>query len=504
MDANVLIAGAGPTGLFLASELARLGVPVTVIEKGEGLSVNSKALTIHARTLEAFSTRGLAAPFVKKGLETERVRIFVGGTQRAELPLYEIDSAYAYILILPQSDTEEMLLERFQSLGGTVQWGTELVDLTVEDDQVMARVADGEGERRLQAQWLVGCDGAHSRVRRAHEIEWTGDDIDLHFALMDAHLQSEVIEDETFQVFVLKDGRVAGFIPLPDGRQRVIMALSGPVEETDLDRRFFQEQFATHVHEGIDVAEADWISHFTARQRVAGTFRDGRVFLTGDAAHAHSPAGGQGMNVGLQDAHNLAWKLAAVFEDRADARLLDSYDAERRPVAETIVRRTGGATRFGGKQSWWMQALRTTVLSVVPRIRFLRAKVLEVASQQNVDYAERPLVRDAGPGPTGALSMGQFVPDLALANGTMLHDHLEEGKHVGLLPEGASVPPPLAEAFVSVVFVPESVMRKHGLQRREVLVVRPDGYLGYAGPLRADEALSTYLTNERWGRSEGG
>jgi 2-polyprenyl-6-methoxyphenol hydroxylase-like FAD-dependent oxidoreductase len=228
MDANVLIAGAGPTGLFLASELARLGVPVTVIEKGEGLSVNSKALTIHARTLEAFSTRGLAAPFVKKGLETERVRIFVGGTQRAELPLYEIDSAYAYILILPQSDTEEMLLERFQSLGGTVQWGTELVDLTVEDDQVMARVADGEGERRLQAQWLVGCDGAHSRVRRAHEIEWTGDDIDLHFALMDAHLQSEVIEDETFQVFVLEDGRVAGFIPLPDGRQRVIMAFIWP------------------------------------------------------------------------------------------------------------------------------------------------------------------------------------------------------------------------------------------------------------------------------------
>lgn len=504
MDTDVLIVGAGPTGLFLASELARYDCSVRVIDKGEGTSVHSKALTIHARTLEAFSTRGLADRFVRSGLEAKSARVFVSGTERAELPFYEIDSPYNFVLILPQGETEQFLLEEYQAYGGTVEWGSELLDLSVEEDSVTARIGQNGESRDLRARWVIGCDGAHSRVRRASGIEWEGEDIDVHFALMDADVRSDLLDDESFQAFLLDDGRFLGCIPMPGGTQRIILTLIEARDEDDLNRRFFQELLARHVEEDIEIQETDWISQFTIRQRVADSFRAGRVCLAGDAAHAHSPAGGQGMNIGLQDAHNLAWKLRAVLEDRAGSPVLDTYDAERRPVAERVVRYTGYGTSFGGRQSWGMRLLRPIAMSLVPKISALRAKLLDAVSQLDVDYADSPIVRSPFGRRAGDLSAGQFAGNLPLEDGSRMHDHLKKnGRHVGVLPESAEIPAPLSSNGVPVVRISESTLQDHDFQSDGVLVLRPDGYIGYAGPVEANDLLSKYLTDARWGGAGG-
>lgn len=497
MDTDVLVVGAGPTGLFLAAELARFGVSVTIIDRKEGPSVHSKALAIHARTLEVFATRQCTNAFVERGLPIQKARLYAGGSERAQLPLDEIDSAYPFILSLPQSETEQLLLDQLQYNGEDVRWNTELRALSIEDDSVMALLDTPNDTQQLRARWVIGCDGAHSSVRREAEIAWSGEDINTPFALMDAEIDSTVIDDSTAQVFLLQDSRTILFIPLPDGRQRIILTLPQSYEESDLGRSFFQDQLAHHVDDQLTIQEIDWISSFSARQRVAGTFRRGRLCLAGDAAHAHSPVGGQGMNTGLQDAHNLAWKFAAVLQGPASTSLLDTYDAERRPIAETVVQLTGFGTRMVGELPWWTRMLRNAALTVLPKIGPVRRKLLGTVSQVNVTYADSPLTRDALGRNAGALRAGHFAPDLTLRDGSTLYSHLRTESPIALISPAASVPSLLATSAVPVFEVPEAVLEEHPFPRNAVFLLRPDGYIGYTGATDADDALREYLT--LWG-----
>ncbi len=497
MDTEVLVVGAGPTGLFLAAELARFGVSVTIIDRKDGPSVHSKALAIHARTLEVFATRQFADAFVERGLRIQKARLYAGSRERAHLPLHEIDSAYPFLLSLPQSETEQLLLGQLQSFGEDVRWNTELRAVSSEEDGATAHLETPEGTQQVRARWVIGCDGAHSSVRRDAKLGWRGEDINTPFALVDAQVDSSVIDGSAAQVFLLQDSRTILFIPLPDGRQRVILTLPQAYEESALDRSFFQDQLAHHVDDQLALQEIDWISSFSARQRVADTFRRGRLCLAGDAAHAHSPVGGQGMNTGLQDAHNLAWKLAAVLQTSATASLVDTYDTERRPIAETVVQLTGFGTRIVGQLPWWTRVLRNAALTVVPKIGPVRRRLLGTISQVNVNYADSPLTRDALGRTAGDLRAGHFAPDFDVRDGSTLYSHLDTGRPVALLSPASSPPNSLAESDLPVLEVTDAVLEEHSFPLNAVFILRPDGYIGYSGALDADDALKEYLT--LWG-----
>ena len=491
MDTDVLVVGAGPTGLFVAAELTRAGISTTVIDKGNGPSTHSKALAVHARTLDTFATRQFASDVVERGLPVRVLRIFAGGTERAQLSIDDIASPYPYMLSLPQSVTERLLIDQLDAAGGGVEWNTELVDARDEEDGVTAHL-DGAGERTVRARWLVGCDGAHSRVRQTADFGWAGEDIDAHFALIDAEIRSDVIDRSTAQIFVLDDGRNCGFVPLPGGGQRIILTLT-EAPDAEVDRAFFQDQLTTHVDPDLDVQTDEWASYFSVRQRVVDTYRQGRVCLAGDAAHAHSPVGGQGMNTDLQDAHNLAWKLAAVIDGDADTRLLDTYEAERRPLAEQVVRLTGRGTRLIGRQSWWLRILRITALTLLAHVDFLRTRFLGAISQTGVTHTDSPLVQNPLGQAAGSLRAGYFAPNLSLADDGALHDHLSPTSHVALIPTGAPVPPPLTETELLVKRISESTLHAHDGPSSAVIVVRPDGYVGYSGSLDDDRTLREYL-----------
>lgn len=499
MDPDVLIVGAGPTGLFLASELGRSGLSTTVVDESEGPSVHSKALAVHARTLEVFASRQFGDAFVERGLPIQQARILSGSTERAQLPLDEIESPYSFILSVPQSVTERLLIDELQSVGGRVHWGSEVVDVTSRSDGVTARLDTADGERSVHARWVVGCDGAHSRVRSAAGIGWEGTDIDNHFAFVDAEVEWNVLEAETAHLCLLDGGRVCLFIPLPGGQYRVICPLAGP-PRTDVDEAFLRDWLTVHVDSDLALSSIDWVSHFTVRQRLAETYRSGRVCLAGDAAHAHSPVGGQGMNMGLQDAHNLAWKLAAVLDGSAEEDLLDTYELERRPWAERVVRWTGRGTRFAGRSSWGAHALRSIAFFALSQLGPLRRHLLGVVSQTNIQYARSPLVCDRLGGVTGGLQGGQFAPNLELDDGTRLYSRLSPQTHVALLPGDGAVPAPLAEAGLPVGRLSEASSPTGRGRREAVFVVRPDGYVGYAGAIDDFRSLETYLTRERWGQ----
>lgn len=494
MDTEVLVVGAGPTGLFLASDLARFGIAVTIIDRGDGPSIHSKALGIHARTLETFATRQFADRFVERGLPIQKARLYSGGTERAQLPFDEIDSAYPFILSLPQSDTEQLLLEQLHSCGGDVRWQTELNGLSLDDEGVTAHITDPENSYHLRTRWVIGCDGAHSRVRNEAGIGWSGEDINAPFALMDARIDSDVLDAETFQVFLLDDSRLILFIPLPDGRQRAILTLSQPLSEFEVDRAFFQTQLTEHVDKSLTLRDLDWISTFSVRQRVADSFRRGRICLAGDAAHAHSPVGAQGMNTGLQDAHNLAWKLAARLRDTAPETLMDSYDAERRPIAERVVQMTGLGTRFAGQMPGWMRFLRNSILTLLPKISALRSRLLAALSQVRINYQQSPLTHNELGRQEGSLRAGHFAPNLTGTSGADLYSTLTKGRPVALVASTVSPPSLLADLEMPVLAVPPSTLEVHGTPSRALLIVRPDGYIGYAGFVENVAPLRTYLT----------
>ena len=294
MDTDVLVVGAGPTGLMLANQLARRGVRVRIIDRHAGPARESRALGVQARTLEIYSHLGIADQAVALGKRADGAVLWAQGRRAARVPLGDIGrdvSPYPYLLVLGQDDNERLLGDALRARGLAVQWNTELVGLAQDTDHVTATLKHADGTRTdLTVPWLAGCDGARSSVRELSGIAFEG-------------------------------------APYLRGR----------------DNLTFEETIPTLRHEvGTELSfkACNWYSTYRIHHRRAARFRDRRCFLLGDAAHIHSPVGGQGMNTGLQDAYNLAWKLALVVSGRARAALVHSYEDERLPVANHLLKRT--------------------------------------------------------------------------------------------------------------------------------------------------------------------
>lgn len=417
--ADVLVVGAGPTGLTMACELARRGMAVRVIDAAPRPSATSKAIAVHARTLEIFDDLGIADAAVERGVKLRGVTMWAGGEVIVSADFDELDTRFDYLLSVSQADTEAVLTARLEALGGRVERDTTLVSFRQDGTGVNAKLRTKDGESTARAGWLVGCDGAKSTVRKLLGMSFEGSTYEDRFFLADVKIRWDVRDDRISTYFAEKG--LVGCFPMKDGRWRVIASApaAGPpaapadgaeasptekarepakgtraAEDAPPTLEELQAIFDERTKSGGVLSDPTWLARFRIHCRHATHFRDDRVFLAGDAAHIHSPAGGQGMNTGIQDAHNLGWKLALVHRGDARGLLLDSYETERLAVARSVLAGTDAATRVATLKNPVARAVRNEVARYLSGFEFVQQRITREVAELTVGYEDSPIVRE--------------------------------------------------------------------------------------------------------------
>jgi 2-polyprenyl-6-methoxyphenol hydroxylase-like FAD-dependent oxidoreductase len=445
---DVLVVGAGPTGLLLAGDLAQAGVSCTVLDRRSGSSNLTRAFAVHARTLEQLDARGIADDLITTGARLGSLRLL----GRAAVDLSVLPSRYPFVLVTPQYETERRLHERAVAAGVEFVSGAEVHDVRQDEEgvQAVAQLTDGSSAT-WSARYLVGTDGVHSRVRAAIGQPFPGRSAVRSVVLADVRLAQEPADVLTVNAV----GDAFAFLaPFGDGWYRVV-AWDRHNQQPDTAPTSLAEVRSTVQRAlGTDYGmhDARWLSRFHSDERQAPAYRVGRVLLAGDAAHVHSPAGGQGMNTGLQDAANLSWKLAAVCRGRSGAELLDTYQGERHPVGATVLRFSGGLLRVGMLHRWQLPVVRAVVAAATRR-RSVNRRFAGLVSGIDIAY----------PRPAGAHPLtGRRAPDTAGTNGERLYEVLRTGSSVLVGPG------PAVDGVVNLI--------APGPTR----LVRPDGYIAWA------------------------
>jgi 2-polyprenyl-6-methoxyphenol hydroxylase-like FAD-dependent oxidoreductase len=351
-DSQVLVVGAGPTGLVLAADLLARGIRTRVIDQGDGVALQARAIGIHARTLEVLDTMGLADRFTERGQVVRQLRFYSRGRCLTSLEFARCGSRFGYVLDLPQDQTERLLRARVAELGGAIEQRTELTSLTPGTGVVTAAVRRPGGQTEaITAGYVVGCDGAHSRVRRELGLTFDGQaypqDWLLADVLLDGDLPARGLPEDAIHAFFRPDGLPLILFPMRGHRWRLTVPFAGDRGDQAPTLAEIQHLTSQRAPRPVTVSDPTWLAVFRCHRRSASACRRGRVLLAGDAVHIHTPAGGQGLNAGMLDAHNLGWKLALVASGRAPDALLDSYGAERRPVAEEVLRLTHALVHYG-------------------------------------------------------------------------------------------------------------------------------------------------------------
>jgi len=501
-DTDVLIIGAGPTGLVLALWLTRLGVRVRIVDKTAEPGTTSRAVAVQARTLELYGQIGLADAVVERGLKFGAANLWVAGKQVARAVFGDMGaglSPFPYALVFPQDEHERLLIDRLAEAGVEVERGMELLGFEERSGGVLARLkrSDGALEAR-EAAYIAGCDGAHSTVRETLKIGFPGGvyahlfhvaDVEARGAAMNGEVHVALDTSDFLAVFPLKG----------EGRARLIGTVREEAEHqhdnlswNDVSQRVIEWM-------RINVERVHWFSTYHVHHRVADQFRQGCAFLLGDAAHIHSPVGGQGMNTGIGDAVNLAWKLAAVVHRRANASLLDSYEPERIAFARRLVATTDQA--FTGVTSPGAIARRVR-LDIVPLVipslfalRTVRRFMFRTISQTAVNYRGSSLSQ----GRAGAVHGGDRLPWVTVGvNGVdednftpltsldwQVHVYGDAGPEIQAACNGRKLP--------LHVFPWRPEMRRAGLRPNAVYLVRPDGYVGLADSEGRATAVTSYL-----------
>lgn len=342
---DVLIIGAGPAGLMAANALEKEGVDWICLEKRSEPSTLSKALGIQARTLEMFELLNVHKPFLERGYPGPGTKLHLGDTTPSVEELYHIQSRYPYILIIPQSETEEILEEHLNRSGKSIKREHEVIEVTQHSDGVYVKAEHNGETREYHAKYLMACDGAHSKVREVLDVEFEGQDDGFTFFLGDVDVPA--FNDIYINVF-LNDRGAAAFFPYKDGSYRVVgldRSKQGEPRQDHLSLHDLQESLDTILPEPLQVENPKWLTYFGTAHRQVTTYRKERIFFVGDAAHIHNPIGGQGMNLGLQDAVNLGWKIRAVLEGHAHDSFLNSYHHERYPIGKDVLWETSAMLR---------------------------------------------------------------------------------------------------------------------------------------------------------------
>lgn len=470
---SVIIVGAGPTGLMLAGDLAEAGADVTLLEKRAEESNLTRAFALHARTLELFDMRGIADEIVDQGFEVSGVRVDLGGGETA-LDLDHPESRFKYVLTVAQARTETLLQRRAEDLGVRIRRGAEVVGLEQDGDGVTLSVRTRDGAHTERASYVVGADGAHSVVRRLLGVGFSGRSYDTHIILADVRPDQEL--PPAINPYMGADG-VALLPPYGDGwfraivwdRSRQDVPLDHPVSLDELN-----DSLRRITGGRISVAEMSWSTRFLSERRQADRYRVGRVLLAGDAAHVHSPMGAMGMNTGIQDAANLAWKLAAQERGRAPTWLLDTYEGERHPVGRQALRVTDFVQRMAVAPAP-VRAIRPHVVPRLLRVRRFTAAMRRLISGLGVRY-DRPREVEDSP------SVGRRVDDLPLVRAgepTRLYELVDPTRFTLLDTTAQGSAAEAAQPWEDRVL---SVRVRGDLpEGADVLLVRPDGYVAWSG-----------------------
>ena len=480
--APVLVVGAGPVGLTMAVELARYGVPVRIIDRSAEPTKTSKALVVWSRTLELLDRMGCTAGFLEAGVKARGAVFRLGNRELAHADFNDIPSSYNFGCMVPQSETERLLTAHLEGLGVKIERHVELKSFEAGENGAHCRLAHPDGrDEEIDTPWLIGCDGAHSTVRNALGLSFEGYATDDDWILADVRLEGENCPpSDRLAIFLHADGPFVTF-PIPGGRTRVV-ATTGKADpnharpEPTLDE--VRALIEARTGGGFRAVDPVWLSHFRINERKLTAYRHGRVFLAGDAAHVHSPAGGQGMNTGMQDAFNLAWKLAMVLRGQAVPALLDSYSPERSAVGDMVLRNAGRLTEMGTLANPVAQILRNAALHLFLGFHAVQDRMAAAMSETDIAYGHSPL----SSGPHG----GERLPPSDY-DGT---------------PPGAGREPRFVLFTSDAVEGRNLAARFPGLledtprtpsQGDTLQIVRPDGYVGFSGKVGDWAGARTYL-----------
>ena len=514
MDIDVLVVGAGPTGLMLANQLGRRGVRVLIIDRNGGPAQQTRAMAVHARTLEIYAKLGVAEQAVALGKIGGGVNAWAEGKHKARIPFNEMGkevSPFPYVLMLGQDDNERILGAHLEQFGLAVQWNTELVSLEQQPSRVVATLKKADGSfETVEAQYVAGCDGGRSAVRELNGIGFPGAPYEHVFFVADT-VATGSMRPEELNVYLWRNGFHLFFPIVGENRWRVIGILPASLNGKS-DLKF--EDVVPHITQeaGTDLSfeSCSWFSTYKIHHRRAERFQAGRCFLLGDAAHVHSPMGGQGMNTGLQDAYNLAWKLALVVQGRAEPVLLESYEAERTLVANRLLATTDRGFRLLVSESRLAGVFRTKVFAKVMAFAMGRAFARRLAfatlSQTGIRYPRSTLSSTLAGAPRGgAPRAGDRFPWLrvALREGGPIEDLYQklDDTRFNLVLVGQPAPERGAQGLgdlMRVHSIPNDAgnareLARAGLRGPAFYLLRPDGHIGLAGRRFDAVALYDYL-----------
>ena len=526
---DVLVVGAGPTGLALAAELAAFGVRARLIDRGLDRVHESRALAIQPRTLEVLAGLGVTDELIAGGNRAVQLRMHVPG-RVVTVPMFDLgleDTAYPFLLFLSQAETERVLGESLAAAGVPVERGVELAGLSNAADAATATLRHRDGrEEVVSARYVAGCDGGHSSVRRLAGISFEGSSYPQTFVLADT--EADGVEPGAAHVFASGAGMLF-FFPLVTPATWRLLAMRPPADRTPPDTPVVLDEVqalaSTYTGGTVRLHDPVWMTNFRLHHRAAARYRAGRVFLAGDAAHVHSPAGAQGMNTGIQDAVNLGWKLAQILRGVTDPALLDTYEAERAPIGSMVLRFTDRAFTIATSTQPIVRLARTRLAPVVIplalRARIARGYAFRAVAQLDIRYRHSHLSLDGPNPPRTGPKAGDRLPDASIAH------HGQPGRlHRALAPAGWHLllcgPPDawpaqtlteLQERHPSLVTVRHLTMqntpgalhdpdgqalRRLGLTAAHTAqyLVRPDGHVGYRAGGTDTAQLARYLG--RW------
>jgi 2-polyprenyl-6-methoxyphenol hydroxylase-like FAD-dependent oxidoreductase len=460
IDSDILIVGAGPVGLFLANECARRNLRWRLVEERSSQSEHSKALAIFPRTLEIFDMAGIVTPFLETANRVTRVAVMHHDHRLADINFEPNESPYSFVAMVPQDVTERLLLENLRRKGGQVEYETKFISAEQDDGAVNVTLQHRGQPAKLRTSIVVGCDGAHSAVRHQLNLPFEGAEYRGSFLLADVETNKTLPADE-MQLCPSQMGPVAIF-PMSATRRRVVATIDnveGDAPSLDLVRAILAQRGPSVMEAG----DLHWSSYFHIHHRQAARLGEGRIFIAGDAAHIHSPFGGQGMNTGLHDVWNLVWKLDLFLNGQGNQQLLDSYSSERVPVIKSVIETTDLLTKVMGTPNKLAQGLRDAAIPIVSRLAPFQHAFVQRLSELGIVYRGSPIV--AGPGErffedsvrAGRGIASRFI--LFLAHDTD-QSQMEEAKQ-------------LAEQLSGIVEL--RFDRDKG-----VVLVRPDGYIAYS------------------------
>ena len=435
ISTDVIIIGAGPTGLSLACQFIRYGIDFVVVEKNEGVTPFSKAIGVQARTLEIYDQIGLAEPAIERGTIAARVRLIEGGEVRGEMHLANFGkdlSQFPYVLMLEQSKNEELLYRFVQSHNRNVLWSTELESFSQDATGVTARVKTPQGEiQTITGKYLVGCDGPSSPVRHSLGLTFEGSTFERLFYVADARVDWELPHD-ALHVCLAREVFTAFFPMKGEHRYRIVGTFpeSKNQEQGEVLYEEIEREIKDKAQLSLEISDVKWFSLYKVHSRRVNKFSEGRCFVAGDAAHIHSPAGAQGMNTGIQDAYNLAWKLALVIKEVAAESLLETYNEERLANAKRLLESTDRMFELAAGSHWLLSFIRTTIFpplaGFMASLESVSKRVFPLISQIGVGYRDGSLSEHTKDEPDD-VKAGDRLPYF-IVEGKSIFDKLREPK----------------------------------------------------------------------------